>query len=614
LRCLGATPRQLRRSVALEAVVTGGIGALAGIGAGWTLVEAGLLGARRFFPHAPVPALAPVTWLAFAIPLAAGLGTTLIAAQVPARLATRVAPMAALRPQSAPTLKKAAGKARLITSLVLAIGGAAALFTTFALTTAAPETEVPTIAGTTALAMLGIGGAVLCLIGIMVSAVFWMPKTITLTTRLLAKAGPTARLAAANTARNPRRTAATTSALVIGVTLIAFVSAGAATIERSLLKGMDTWQPLDIVAGQLPYTDYAPFDATPEHLPLTTADFNFAALPAGFIAEAAEAPGISGAATIHSAALAVSPEKQPEVFRDEYGAIIVNPDSDTEYEAQQKILAPYTSVAGIDPDTLAKIAHSSADADALRAGKALISESAAERRGLRPDAEITVTAGQQTRAYRVQISDLAGSLGDVVVPATDLAALEPDAPATMIVLGLAAEADARATVGAVTKAASNFTTADGYPPYIYGAAVERESWKTAIRITVLAIMGLLGIALVVALVGIANTLSLSIVERRRENAVLRAIGLTRRQMRSMLALEGVAIALIGAVVGLVIGIFFAWTGAYLVMKLDGDAEIGLYPAHVAAVLVIALAAGVLASILPGRQAAQTPPAAALGAE
>jgi len=115
-------------------------------------------------------------------------------------------------------------------------------------------------------------------------------------------------------------------------------------------------------------------------------------------------------------------------------------------------------------------------------------------------------------------------------------------------------------------------------------------------------------------VGVANTLSLSVIERRRENATLRAIGLTRRQLRSTLAIEGVLVAGVGAVVGAVLGTLYGWAGATILLAEVGDLLLAVPWRDLGLVVVVALAAGALASVLPASRAVRTPPVEALAAE
>jgi putative ABC transport system permease protein len=114
---------------------------------------------------------------------------------------------------------------------------------------------------------------------------------------------------------------------------------------------------------------------------------------------------------------------------------------------------------------------------------------------------------------------------------------------------------------------------------------------------------LLALAVVIAFIGIINTLALSVLERLREIGLLRAVGMTRRQLQSMVRWEAVIIAVLGAVLGLVVGTFFGWT---LVRALhsQGITEFRLPAGTLLAFVLLAAVAGVLAAIFPARRAAK----------
>ena len=127
-----------------------------------------------------------------------------------------------------------------------------------------------------------------------------------------------------------------------------------------------------------------------------------------------------------------------------------------------------------------------------------------------------------------------------------------------------------------------------------------------------AVVGLLGIAVVIALIGIANTLGLSVLERGRENALLRALGLTRRQLRATLAIEAVLLSVVATVLGTVIGVAFAWVGVQALVQPVVDAAPMVLPwGQLAVVVLVAGVAGLLAGVLPARRAARVTPAAGL---
>ncbi len=117
--------------------------------------------------------------------------------------------------------------------------------------------------------------------------------------------------------------------------------------------------------------------------------------------------------------------------------------------------------------------------------------------------------------------------------------------------------------------------------------------------------------MLIALVGVANTLSLSVIERTRESATLRAIGMTRGQLRASLAVEALLIALVSGVSGILLGTLFGWLGAYVVLEQFGTV---IFPFEWGAngiVLMVSVVAALLASVLPAHRAANTPPVEAL---
>lgn len=177
-------------------------------------------------------------------------------------------------------------------------------------------------------------------------------------------------------------------------------------------------------------------------------------------------------------------------------------------------------------------------------------------------------------------------------------------------VGLDDTGDATQVVPAIQDAIVSSDT----PVEVAGIAVERAAMQSVIDTILGVIVGLLAVAVVIALIGVANTLSLSVIERRRESATLRAIGLSRAQLRWMLAIEGMLIAGVGAVLGIVLGVLYGWAGAATALSVMGDVSLAVPWRDVALVLVVALVAGLVASVVPGRTAARTSPVAALAVD
>ena len=124
-------------------------------------------------------------------------------------------------------------------------------------------------------------------------------------------------------------------------------------------------------------------------------------------------------------------------------------------------------------------------------------------------------------------------------------------------------------------------------------------------------VGLIAVAVLIALVGVANTLSLSVIERTRESATLRAIGMTRGQLRRSLGVEALLISLVSGVVGVILGTLFGWLGSYVVFSMYGTVAFPFEWTVNGIVLGVAAAASLLASVFPARRAVNTPPVEAL---
>jgi putative ABC transport system permease protein len=541
LRCVGARRGQLRASVLLEAGVLGIGASLVGLVTGSLLAQSALwvLHDRGWGQNLPTTiALSAAT---IAVPIIAGTVVTVASSLVPARAATRVSPIAALRPADAPEVRSGAGSVRLAFSLVLSIGGLAAL----ALVVAASR-------AIGSLGSLGLGvllGAV-SFVGVLVGTVFWVPKVVGAVGGLLARSGTSARLAAANAVRNPRRTAATSTALLIGVTLVAMMSTGAASARTSLAGELDSHYPVDMVLTSSAYGD----------------DGYATALPASTLEAARGVPGVAEVVALPTSTI-------------------------------QTADGAWATFA-VDPDEASGLLRNGELADALRDGTVLTSmESLGERATLTQagvDLTLDVTRveglGQQT----------------LVTPAT-MATIDAEAPASTAWVRFTKGADPTEVLQDVRKSV-------GGEVFVESQGAERADYESTIDTLLAIVVGLLGVAVLIALIGVANTLSLSVLERRRESATLRAIGLSRRQLRLSLGLEGMLIAGVGALLGAVLGLVYGWAGSAIVFGTLGDVRLAVPWDDLAVLIAVAVAAGLLASVLPARRAARTSPVAALAVD
>ncbi|MBN9375986.1 MAG: ABC transporter permease, partial [Cellulomonas sp.] len=378
--------------------------------------------------------------------------------------------------------------------------------------------------------------------------------------RGLGRLGPVPRLAAANTVRNPRRTAATSTALLIGVTLVVMMSTGAASARTSLDRTLDGHFPVDIE--------------------VTPSGSDASGLPAGLATRIAAIAGDRHVASLPSATLTATDAKGQ---------------------------ATPVTVRALSPQDAANVLRDPRAAASLTDGSVLLPSWLAAAPGRAELRRVDASGTPVGEAVALDQATPTGLTEAIVTPAT-LARLAPDAIPDTLYVALDPTADPVATLRSVQGALGTASLQAS------GPGTSRAQYDRVIGIMLTVVVGLLGVAVLIALLGVTNTLSLSVIERRRESATLRAIGLTRAGLRGALAIEGVLIAGVGAVLGITFGLGYGWAGAATVLGQVG----GFVPAvpwrDLGLVLVVALGAGLLASVVPARSAARTPPVAALAEE
>ena len=549
LRTVGATRAQVRSVVLREAALVGLLGAALGTLGGHLLVQALLIGAAALGWLEAV-ALVPISVLSIVLPLLAGFVITLLASLVPVRAATRVAPLQALRAEPparrrGPRLREVAGGIALLTGLAALGAGAAA-----------------TTGGQAGLGLLVsvLGGAV-SFAGILLVLIPLTRPLCALFAALLGRIGGLpARIAGANVARTPGRSAATIAALLIGTTLMTMMAVGARTAETTLTAELDSRRPIDIV--------------------ITAQQ-----MPEGAAAQISQIRGID---TVVDAAR-----------------------TDAEVGAEE----PMTlyAVSGAD---LAAVSHRPGVADTLADGVVVMGLERAQRFGLEDGQRIEVP-GADGRAVPLTVSIDANLQMSFVTPQT-LAQITGDGAQPVLLADLADPGSAARQdrdAAAVVLDVQQKLEQDGFSEAsVTAGVIERETMGQILRILLGITVALLAVAVLVALVGVANTLSLGVVERTGENALLRALGTTRGQMRAMLTWEGVLLSLVGALLGVLLGAVYGVLGIIAVMGSAYPVAITIPWPQLGLVLALALAAGALASVLPARTAARTAPAAALAAQ
>lgn len=546
LRTLGATRRQVGAVVLRESLIVGALGALIGVLAGHLVVQGALAGAVGLgWLKALLPV--PVSVLSVGLPVLAGVIVTLAAGLGPARASTRVAPLQALRPAAAAP-GRGLGR-RGAAGLVTAVAGVAALAGGTALSL--QGTAGPGI-------LLAMAGGVLSFSGVLLALVVVTRPLTDLVGSLLTRLGRLpARIARANVARNPRRSAATIAALLIGTTLMTMMAVGARTAEATLTSELDSRRPIDLVI-------------TAQEMPTDAAD------------RIAAVPGVDAVHAAHRGDI-------------EVGAT----DAMTLY--------------GATPDAVREVSHRPGLAEDLVDGVVLLGLERAAKFGVE-DGQVLEVEGPAGTLHELRVQVDANLQMSLVTPAT-LQSLVGGS-ATPVLLADMSDPGSAARDGAdvftVVAAVQEEMSGGGFvEPAVEAGGAERETYGRILGILLGITVALLAVAVLVALVGVANTLSLGVIERTGENALLRALGTSRRQMRAMLGWEGVLLSLVGAVLGILIGSVYGVLGITAVLGSAYPVSITIPWGQVGAVLLLAVLAGALASVLPGRTAARTAPAGAL---
>jgi putative ABC transport system permease protein len=570
LRCVGATKGQVRREVLGQAAVLGFLASLVGIALGTALATVGAALVASSQPQLDLPSTAWPDALAVLVPVVAGVLVTVGAALAPARAATRVSPLAALRPADGPDLRRRASWLRATLAIGLLALGALGLAGGLAISGSGEPLGALVAA---------LGGGV-SFVGVLVGALFVVPSMVTGAGALLARlvpgdAGAAVRLAAVNGVRNPRRTTSTAAALLIGVTLVSTVAVGAATTQTSLLRLFDRQWPVDVSVGGTDEADFGTAESPP--------------LDAALIAAVTGVDDVADSEQVLGTRAVLELPGQAE-GRD-------------------------LQVHGVDPDRGRAITETPVVLEDLADGTVVVPSAVAEENGITEGQSLTLTrpdGGDLTAT--AALADLGGWA--LVVTRDDLAELDPRAPVTRLWIDLddaLATGDPAEAVAAVDRVRDAVSETAAGSVRVEGAAAERASFQQVIDTLLAVLTGLLAVTVLIAVVGVANTLSLSVVERTRESALLRALGLTRRQLRGTLAAEGVLLAGAGTVLGLVLGSLYGWLGAASVLGavVDGGVQLGLPLGRLGLVVLGAVLAGLLASVLPGRRAAKASPVAAL---
>ncbi|GAA4115403.1 ABC transporter permease [Enteractinococcus coprophilus] len=398
-----------------------------------------------------------------------------------------------------------------------------------------------------------LGGAI-SFLGALLLGVLFVPAVVYGLGWALRPIGVPGKMAQLNSVRNRSRTAATATALIIGTTLVAMILTGGRTVQENTDQLLATSFPVDVYAE---LSDIDPADS--QRLEETTR-------------AVATTPGVAAAVPLTPVATTV--------------------------DQGEHVMAG-------DPKRIAQISAALTEQDAAALadpGTVLVSN--------RYDYE-TLTA--QTSQGPVELDAVQSELSSVTaIVSTATAAAwdaEPLGPAVAWIAVDDPEMSATDMQDLITSMASNAEVSAGN---FESPLIIRATYQQIIGTVMLTVVGLLAISVLIAFVGVANTLALSALERTRENSLLRALGLTKRGLRAMLSWEAVLICAVGAILGCALGMFYGWVGSVAIFTpiLEDQADtlaVSLPWAAIIGIIGTAVLAGLIASVAPSHRAAKLSP-------
>ncbi|WP_194892301.1 ABC transporter permease [Catenulispora pinisilvae] len=552
LRCIGAGKGQVFAATVAEAALVGLVGSALGVLAGIGVAQA---------LHAVVAAVSStqlppggivVSGGVIALGMAVGFAVTIVSAVLPARAATNVPPVEALRTQQeVKTTKGRIGRTRVLVAVALGVVG---------VVLAALGTGQHDLLG--GVKLIGGGGALVfaalivagpLIVGPMIWALGWLPG------RLF---GTPTKLAGSNARRNPGRVAATTAALTIGVTLMALFTVTQDSVTVTQSQWIDSHNPYDYSVDPPSTGQTVPFQVTDQ----------LRAKPQ--LAHVAAVDGTK--ATLNGTSVDVG-----AVEASAYGTLF-------------KPVVKSGSLAAFGPGTVA-LSNEMADSQHVKLGDTITVQT--QQSG-------PVTA-RVTLIYQV-FTGHGIDWYDVLMPRPQfLSTFKPlgDTQVRILAAPGVPTVDSRAAVDSVVSQ---------YPFLHTGSLAEKKDSLTGSADATLQLFtAMLGLAVVIAVLGIANTLSLSVVERTRESALLRALGLSRGQLRRMLSVEAVLMSAVGALMGVALGVGIAAALEALIGRVEGGAVLSVPVLTLVGYVLLAAVAGLVASVLPGRRAASVSIVAAI---
>ncbi|MFF9188276.1 ABC transporter permease [Streptomyces rochei] len=533
MRAVGASRRQVTRSVLIEAFVVGVVaavtGLLAGIGIGAGM-RALMSSMGEVVPDGPLVVSAGTVVAALAV----GVLVTMLAAWLPGRRAAKIPPVAAMSSVHAQATTKSLVLRNTLGALVSAAGIAVVLAAT-------------TMGGSDGQAPMGLG-AVLLIIGVFILTPLLSRPLIAAAAPVLRLFGVSGKLARQNSVRNPRRTAATASALMIGLTLITGMTVMAGSLQKSI----------DKMASAAIEADYV----------VSMANGNW--LSPDVSEKLAGAEGVTAVSPLRNSPARIG--------------------GDTEY------------LTGVNGSTIGELTDLKVEQGAFEVGgtEVVVDGDTAKENGWKAGSAFTVAYedGEKQRLTVAGVYEGNDMLRGIMVDNSVLTPHLTD-PVDMQVM-------VRMADGASSAAKDSLQQALDTNPAIKIQDKKDISNEIAKMFTLMLNMlyGLLAMAVIVAVLGVINTLAMSVFERSQEIGMLRAIGLDRKGIKRMVRLESLVISLFGGVLGIGLGVFFGWAAGELMGSTIATYELVLPWGRMGVFLLLAAVVGVLAALWPARRAAR----------
>jgi putative ABC transport system permease protein len=547
LRAVGASRRQVRRAILVEAVVVGLVGSVAGFVAGL-----GVASALGSFMNLPEGALA-ILPTSVATAIVSGVLVTVTSALIPARRASRVPPVAAMREVAIDVTGRS--RLRLAIGLVVTVLGIAGVIT------GALGAEVRTVGIGVGLAFLG---------SLLLGPALARPVARALGAPLGRFRGITGALAGENARRNPRRTSATAQALMIGVGIASFFLVLNASIRGSIDQTLDETFRGDFV--------------------IDSGTFGVVGLPPGVAEEVRDLPEVAVASPLRGTPAKVETGEAPGGGPQTDDTLVTGTNAGMFELLDLRIVDGELNVAD--------------DGD-LAPGTLVIEADTAEDENLGVGDRVTMTFPNFSEPRTFTVDSIydppdagSGGIGGYVLGLQDFATVVPDPTDFQVFVQLAEGVSPEQAQPELQRVVDPFATAE-----VQSVEEFKDAIGGQLDIILNLILGLLAVAILIALLGIANTVALSVLERTRELGLLRAVGMSRRQVRSVVRWESVIISLFGTALGLAVGLLGGW-GMVRALADEGFNVFQIPFRTLVVVTLIAGLAGMAAAVFPARRASR----------